>query len=198
MNRKIGMVGAGLNALSVAVFAIALGFDIPFLGYSSSIFIALSFVLMVSAFSNKCAAGNAAMIFAAIYATFIILIYFTQLTTLRNEALSLEMARLLNYSAFSWFFNLNLMGYGLMSLSGFFASLTIKVRTKSHKILKYMLMGHGIFFISGFIMPILGIFTDMDGADIIGTIVLLVWCAIFLPIGILSYLYFRDGGEDTI
>jgi len=197
MNKKIGTIAALANVLSVSIFALATIFVWPFVAYFSSMFIAFSFVPMVCAFSAQATpdartAGNTAVIFAGMYAVFIVIIYFTQLTTLRNETLSPEMTTLLDYSAFSWFFNLNLMGYGLMSLSTFFAGLTLRVRKKSHGVLKFMLLGHGIFFISGIIMPMLGVFSAMDDAHFIGSLILLIWCAIFIPIGMLSYFYLQE------
>jgi hypothetical protein len=51
---------------------------------------------------------------------------------------------------------------------------------------------HGIFAISCFFMPILGIFnSNMTGGEIIGTMVLEFWCIYFMPICILSYRYFK-------
>jgi len=159
-------------------------------------FIAYSFVPLICSFAEygkpqTKTAGKTAMIFAGMYATLILIVYFTQLTILRNETLSSEAVFLLDYSAFGLFFNLNLLGYGLMSLSTFFAGFTVDIRTKSDKALKCLLMLHGIFFISCLIIPILGVFSSMEGADIIGTFVLLFWCAFFAPIGILSFAYFK-------
>jgi len=200
MDKKIGMIASAANALAVTTFAVFLVVDFYFGAVIASIFIALSFVPMVAAFAAKGkaetrATGNTAMIFAAIYATFILMVYFTQVTTLHNESIGGEIGFMLNYQNFSWFFNLNLLGYGMMSLSTFFAGLTVSGSTKTSKALRIMLMGHGIFFISSFIMPILGVFTNMDGSDAtwIGSLVLLIWSAIFLPIGILSFDYFRKG-----
>jgi len=205
MNKKIGMIASAANGFFVASFGVltAIGLldvDVFYWAVIASIFIALSFVPMVAAFAAKCkqeakAKGNTAMIFAAIYATFILMVYFTQITTLHNESIGEEIGFMLNYLNFSWFFNLNLLGYGIMSLSTFFAGLTIYTQSKGDKVLKGMLMGHGIFFVSSFIMPVLGVFTNMDGTDAtwIGGTVLLIWSAIFLPISILSFNYFRKG-----
>jgi multidrug efflux pump subunit AcrB len=195
MTKKIGTIAAMTNALSVAAFAVSMIVNWLFVSYISSIFIALSFVPMVCAFAAKGrpetkAAGFAAIAFASIYTTFILLVYFTQITTLQNESLSREIATLLDYTAFSWFFNLNLLGYGFMSLSTFFAAFTINAHTKPGKFLKYMLAGHGIFAVTCFTMPILGIFSNLEGADFIGTLVLLAWCVIFLPIGLCAVCHF--------
>jgi len=199
MNRKIGMYSAIINVFAVIAFAIFILTGFSFGSYLASMLIAYSFVPLICSFSwhgrpETETAGKTAMIFAGMYATFILLIYFTQVTTLRNEVLTEQAMSLLDYTAFGWFFNLNLLGYGLMSLATFFAGLTVEIKTTADKALKYLLLIHGIFVVSGIIMPILGIFTGMEGADFIGTIILLFWCAMFTPIGILSFKYFKGNG----
>ena len=196
MNRKIGMYSALINTSSVLIFAVCLLTDIAFGSYIASMAIAFSFVPLMCALAARSraetkAAADIAMIFAGMYATFILIIYFTQVTTLRNEILTEQAAALLDYTTFGLFFNLNLLGYGLMSVSTFFIGLTIQTSPKSDKALKWLLIAHGVFAITGFIMPITGIFTNMEGADIIGTFILLFWCAFFAPIGLLSYKYFK-------
>ena len=196
MGSKIGFWSAIINVCSVLGFAICMLADFLFGSYLASMLIAFSFVPMICAFaangkSKMRTAGNTAMIFAGMYAMFILLVYFTQVTTLRNESLSEQAVSLLDYTNFGWFFNLNLLGYGFMSASTFFAGLTIDIKHKAEKWLKYLLMIHGVFAVSCFIMPILGVFTNMDGADAIGTYILLFWCVYFIPVGILSFSYFN-------
>ncbi|MCL2397049.1 MAG: hypothetical protein FWC93_03190 [Defluviitaleaceae bacterium] len=198
MNRKIGIYSSIINVCAVAGFAVCLLFGFTFGSYLASMFIAYSFVPMVCAFAAKGkpetkTAGNVSMMFAGMYAVFILLVYFTQITTLRNENLTEQAAALLDYSAFGWFFNLNLLGYGLMSLSTFFAGMTIDVKSKADKALKYLLMIHGVFAVTCFVMPILGVFADMQGADLVGTAILAFWCIYFIPVGALSFKYFREG-----
>ncbi|MCL2854942.1 MAG: hypothetical protein FWE21_04915 [Defluviitaleaceae bacterium] len=195
MDKKIGMYSGAANTFAVMAFAASMIFGFDFGGYLASMFISLSFLPLACAFAERSrarAAGKTAVAFAAVYVTFILIIYFAQLTTLRNETLTNQAAALLDYQAFGLFFNLNLLGYGVMSLSTFFLGLTITPKTKADKVLKCLLMIHGIFFISGLVMPISGVFTTMEGADFIGTIVLLVWCAYFAPIGILSFKHFKE------
>ena len=81
------------------------------------------------------------------------------------------------------------IGYIIMAAGFHYES---AVESKSDKWLKYLMMIHGIFFISCFIMPMTGVFTNMANGDNgnAGTIALLFWCAYFIPIGILSYRHF--------
>jgi putative Mn2+ efflux pump MntP len=63
---------------------------------------------------------------------------------------------------------------------------------KSDKWLKALLMVNGVFFVTCFAMPLLGLFTeDMKGANWIGTAVLEFWCMYFIPVGILSFIHFK-------
>lgn len=79
-----------------------------------------------------------------------------------------------------------------MALSTFFTGLTIDGKTKSDKVLKWLMLIHGIFFIVCLIMPMTGILTQTADSDSSkgGVIALECWCAYFIPIGILSFVHF--------
>jgi len=81
-----------------------------------------------------------------------------------------------------------------MSLAALFAGLTIKSQTKADKWLKYLLMVHGVFFISCLIVPMLGVF-KADQPTWIGIAVLEFWCLYFCPVSILSFLHFSNCRE---
>jgi hypothetical protein len=137
--------------------------------------------------------GLIALSFSILYGLFITLVYYTQLTTVHLTNLSEEIAGLIDYSKFGLFFNYDLLGYAFMALSTFFVGIKLETKNRGEKILKYLLCIHGIFAISCFILPMIGIFNEnMHGRDIIGTIVLEFWCIYFIPICILSYKYFKN------
>ena len=199
MNRKIGMIGSLVNALTVLGFAVFLLTGFKFGYYFICIFLSISFVCMIAAFDAECTeenkvAGKVSMMFAAIYATYIMLVYFTQCTTVRNETLTGDVLKILDYSNLSLMFNIDLLGYGIMALSTFFIGLTIRVKNKKDKALKILLLVHGIFFLSCLIMPMTGMFVGSGGSTSNGGIMALeVWCIYFFPIGILSWLHFKQG-----
>ena len=199
MNKKIGMIGSIINCITVFLFALFMIIDYNFGSYFICIFLSLSFVMMIAAFENECTednkvAGKIALSFASIYSVLIMIVYYTQCTSVINDKLSEETLKVLDYRNLGLFFNLDLLGYGIMALSTFFIGLTINVKNKKDKALKYLLLIHGIFFISCFIMPITGIFANAGGSSSIGGVVALeIWCLYFLPIGILSYLHFKEG-----
>lgn len=199
MNKRIGMYCSVVNFIAVICFALSmlLGFDNG--SYFSSMFIAFSFVPMICGyayFSEKNAklAGYVSMAFAAIYTAIILLVYFAQLTTVRLNDLTQQAAVLLDFQQCGLLFHYDLLGYAVMSLAAFFAGLTIKPQTKTDRWLKYLLMVHGVFFISCLIMPMLGIF-KADSPAWIGVAVLEFWCFYFCPVSILSFLYFSHCRE---
>ena len=191
MNQKIGMTSSIVNVTAVGMFALSMLTGSTFLSYLSSMFIALSFVPMMCAFcfyarDDRKVAGIISIGFSAIYATIILLVYFAQLTTLRLDVLTEQAVKLLDFQKFGLFFNYDMLGYALMALSTFFAGLTLS----KNKWLKSLLLIHGIFFISCLIIPMMGIFNS-EGNPLIGIIVLETWCIYFIPVGLLSYRFFK-------
>ncbi len=191
------MYGSLLNLCSVALFALSMLMGSPFGSYLTSMFIAFSFVPMVCAFASYGppegkAAGYAAMAFGAGYAVIILLVYFAQVTAVRLNELTEQASQILDYTKFGLFFSYDLLGYGFMALSTFFAGLTLRPATKGEGWLKGLLMVHGVFFISCLLLPMLGLFSpEMQGADWIGVLVLEIWCAYFIPVAALSFGFFK-------
>ena len=69
----------------------------------------------------------------------------------------------------------------------------------SSDLLKYLMMIHGVFFVSCFFMPMTGMFTSMaegkgSGG---GSIALLFWCVYFMPVGILAWKHFGTEKETS-
>jgi hypothetical protein len=205
MNKKVGIVFSLLTFFAILSFAIFMLLGIilnnDIIGnngsYFSSIFIALGFIPMICSYlsftsdKNK-AFGYISLSFSIMYGIIIIIVYYTQLTTVRLEILSEEITVLLDYSNFSLFFNYNLLGYMFMSLSTFFIGIALETKDKKEMVLKKLLCIHGIFAISCFIMPLLGLFKNLTGGKFIGIIILEFWCIYFMPICILSYRYFKN------
>jgi hypothetical protein len=197
MNRKIGMAGALINALTVFLFAVFLLVGFKFGYFFVCIILAISFVCMVAALEaqgteDTRAAGRAALVFSAIYATLIIIVYYTQCTTVFNENLGEEAARILDYKYMGLIFNLDMLGYGIMAIATFFIGLTVKVNNKIDKALKFLLIGHGLFFPGCLIMPMTGVFISSTGSHSMGGVIALeIWCLYFLPVGILAFLHFK-------
>ena len=200
MNNKIGAAGALVDLLAVLGFAVSMLLGLNYVSYFCSMFIAFGFVIMMCGFLHFAAperktAGYVAAAFSAVYAAIILIVYFTQLTTVRLATLTEQTRELLDFQQMGMFFSLDLLGYALMSLATFFAGLTVEPKDKPSKWLRALLMIHGVFFISCLLMPMLGVF-QADSPAWIGVAVLEFWCAYFCPIAALSLHYFRGQTEQ--
>ena len=199
MNQKISACSSAVNFIAVLCFAISMLLGLDDSSYFFSMFIAFSFVAMTCGYAyfaetDVKLAGFVSVAFSAIYAAIILLVYFAQLTTVRFNHLTQQAAALLDFQQCGLLFNYDLLGYGVMSLAAFFAGLTIKPQAKTEQWLKYLLMVHGVFFISCFTVPMLDVF-KADHPKWIGIAVLEFWCLYFCPISILSFLHFSNCRE---
>lgn len=198
MNRLISKIGAAIVTVSVIIFAVCLITDFSFGSYFVCMFLPIGYIMMSAGFHHESGeehkvAANVGMIFSAVYAVLIFLVYFAQTTNVRLDDMNEQAMKILDFKRGGLIFSYDLLGYGMMSLSMFFIGLTIKVKSRADKWLKYLMMIHGAFFIGCFIMPMTGVFSEMsDGGTSIGGVVALVfWCIYFLPIGILAFLHFK-------
>ena len=197
MNKLIPKIGAVIVAVTVFLFAVCMIVKFHFGSYLVCMFLPIGYIMMVAGFQHECCeeqrvSAIIGLVFSAIYAVLIFLVYFAQTTSVRLEDLNEQAIRILNYQRGGLLFNYDLLGYGMMALSTFFIGLSIKADSNSDKWLKGLMMVHGIFFISCFVMPMTGVFTSMATGETGngGTIALVAWCAYFLPIGILAYRHF--------
>ena len=197
MNKSIPKIGAAIVATSVFLFALCMIVDFPFGSYLVCMFLPIGYIMMAAGFQHECSderqvAANIGMVFSAIYAALIFLVYFAQTTSIRQEPLTEQAIRLLDYQRGGLLFNYDLLGYGMMALSTFFIGLSVEANSTADKWLKYLLLVHGVFFIGCFIMPMTGVFTSMASGETAsgGTVALLIWCIYFFPIGVLAYKHF--------
>lgn len=198
MNKTIASAGALTATISVLLFAVFMLVPFNFGSYFVCMLLPIGYIMMTCGFSNESdeqhrVAANVGMTFAAVYAVLVFLVYFAQNTAVRLDQLDEQAMEILDYQRGGLFFSYDLLGYAMMALSTFFVGLTINAKTKADKWLKYLMLGHGIFFFSCFIMPMTGIFSTMSNGEnsIGGVIALEFWCAYFTPIGILSLIHFR-------
>lgn len=198
MNRIIPKIGAAIVTITVFLFAVCMIVDFPFGSYIVCMFLPLGYIMMVVGFQyesceERRVPANIGVAISVIYAVLIFLVYFAQTTSVRLEDLNEQAVRILDYQRGGLLFNYDLLGYGMMALSTFFIGLSIIPKSKADKWLKYLMIVHGVFFISCFIMPMTGVFTSMASGEGEngGTIALLGWCAYFLPIGVLAYKHFQ-------
>ena len=198
LNKTIAKVGSGIVTVTVFLFALFLIINNSMGSFFVCLILPLGFIMMTAGLHNECendrkVAANIGLALAAVYCTFIMLVYFTQLTTVKNEQLTEQAANLLTMGKCGLIFNFDLLGYGIMALSTFFTGLSMKTENKADKWLKAFMMIHGVFYFSCTFMPITGIFSKMSsgGDGLGGRLALVVWCVYFLPVGILSFFHFR-------
>lgn len=200
LNRTVPRIGAAVVAVSVFLFAVCLIVNFSFGSYFVCMFLPMGYIMMAAGFHHEStddrkAVSMIGMVFSAVYATLILLVYFAQTTSVRLGGLSEDALGILDFRRGGLIFNYDLLGYGMMALSTFFIGSSIQADSKEGKWLKYLMMIHGIFFIGCFIMPMTGMFAGMTNGETVngGVIALVCWCVYFLPIGILAYRHF--GGQ---
>ena len=200
LNKIISKVGSSIVTVTVFLFALFLMINFPTGYFFVCLILPIGFIMMTAGIQNECegdrkVAANIGLILAAVYATFIMLVYFAQLTTVKNELLNEQAANLLVFGKFGLIFNYDLLGYGVMALSTFFTGLSMKPKNKTDKWLRALMLIHGVFYFSCTFMPMTGMFAKMSsgGDGIGGRLALVVWCLYFLPIGILSFIHFTKG-----
>ena len=193
-NHQLGRLGAFTAGSATLLFALAMlipnkAVSGP-LSYGTSMFISFGYLLMacgLTAFAPRERTGcaHAAVAFAAAYVAVICLVYYTQLTTVAQQGASAELLNALTYRPGTWMFNVDMLGYGLLSISTFFAGLAVTPKTNGDAWLRRLLMIHGIFAPACLLFPMLGVFQPEAGAaggDLFGVIVLEFWCVYFLPV----------------
>ncbi len=197
LNKMIPKAGSAIVAATVFLFAMFLIINYSMGSFFVCLILPIGFIMMTAGLHGECeddrkVAANIGLILAAVYATLIMLVYFTQLTTVNNEQLNEQATNLLDFSKFGLIFNYDLLGYGVMALSTFFTGLSMKPKNKTDKWLRALMIIHGVFYFSCTFMPITGMFAKMssDGEGIGGRLALVAWCVYFLPVGILSFLHF--------
>ena len=200
LNKMIPKAGSAIVTVTVFLFALFLIINYSMGSYFVCLILPLGFIMMTAGLHNECendrkVAANSGMVLAAVYCVLIMVVYFTQLTTVKNEDLNEQAANLLSMGRLGLIFNYDLLGYGIMALSTFFTGLSMKAKNEADKWLKALMMIHGVFYFSCTFMPMTGIFSKMssDGDGLGGRLALVAWCVYFLPIGVLAYRHF--GGQ---
>ena len=198
LNKMIPQVGSAIVTVTVFLFALFLIINYSMGSFFVCLILPIGFIMMTAGLHNEIesdrkVAANIGLILAGVYSTFIMLVYFTQLTTVNNEQLTEQAANLLEMGKCGLIFNFDLLGYGVMALSTFFTGLSMKAKNKADKWLKAFMMIHGVFYFSCTFMPITGVFSKMSsgGDGLGGRLALVAWCVYFLPVGILSFLHFK-------
>lgn len=203
-NEKIGLYSAIVAGLSTVVFALSILVDhILLISFGICIVLSFSYIILTCAFAaqanqDKKVFAYAGLSFASVYAVFINLVYFTQLTTVNQQAASKDVIDVLTYTPGSWIFSLDIFGYAMMAVSTFFVGLTFFPISRTDKWLKALLTLHGLFAF-GIVTPMLNLFNgpDVDSTNKMGVIVLEIWSLFFIPMMILAAKHFKERCDSS-
>ena len=85
LNKMIPKAGSAIVTVTVFLFAIFQVINFPMSSFFVCLFLPIGFIMMVAGLNNECesdrkVAANIGMVFAAVYCTLIMLVYFAQLT----------------------------------------------------------------------------------------------------------------------
>jgi len=146
----IPKAGSAIVTVTVFLFALFLIINYSMGSYFVCLILPLGFIMMTAGLHNECendrkVAANIGLTLAAVYCTFIMLVYFTQLTTVKNEQLTEQATYLLSMGKCGLIFNYDLLGYGIMALSTFFTGLSMKAKNKADKWLKALILSSRVF-----------------------------------------------------
>ena len=139
LNKMIPKVGSAIVTVTVFLFALFLIINYSMGSFFVCLILPIGFIMMSAGLHNEIESdrkvgANIGLILAGVYSTFIMLVYFTQLTTVNNEQLTEQAANLLEMGKCGLIFNFDLLGYGVMALSTFFTGLSMKAKNKNRQV----------------------------------------------------------------
>lgn len=193
-NINVGIISAAGAGLCTVLFAIFIIIGADMCSYFICLLLSIFYLVMsvsnnsIVKDSNKMI-SNIAVVFAVIYCTLICIVYYTQISFVRLGNPSKEVLSIVAYfPPKTAFFAIDILGYTFLALSTLFIAFTIE----KNKILKIILITHGIVGTLGFITPLLSYFYKMqeNSSDNTGSIALFIWCILFIPICFLFAKYF--------
>lgn len=206
-NEKLGQVSAWVTAIATILFA---GFMIlpdkrlsGMLSYAICIVLAFGYLGLACAFAvtavpERRASAYFGMALAGVYTVFITLVYYSQITTVFHQTAAVDVLQAITYQPGSWMFNLDLFGYGVMSLSTFFIGLSVIADSRAEKWMRGLMLAAGVFALSSIVMPMLNLFSgEGEGSDVFGILALEFWCLYFAPVMILAAGYFKRRKEAS-
>ncbi len=201
MNRWMAQGAALIVAAAVCGFALSMILGSENGSYAASMALAWGYLVLAGGLANEAeedcrVAANAGTAFATLYAGFATAVYFVQLTTVLHRSASPDIRAMLSYQALgSVMFNFELLGYALMALSTLFIGLTIGSVSSPARWLRWTLIAHGVFAPICLALPIIDAFGAMPRAQgaAIGVAISFGWCAYFLPVAVLAFVYLWTG-----
>ena len=192
--KYLGMSSALLAALLTSLFGIFIVLNNPMVYFITCLFLAMSVVVMaisLKSFVNirKKVLAECAVLFGAMYAILVSMVYYTQIAIVLKGTLSTDLLMIVSDIPGSVFFYIDMFGYCFLCLATLFIAFAIE----GHKTLRGFLFAHSAIFIPTFLLPFMPIaFSTVEPAagQVSGPLILVLWCAIFVPVCLLLARYF--------
>lgn len=110
MNRQIPRIGAAIVCVTVSLFAVCLIADFSFGSYLVCMFLPLGYIMTAAGLQREAeedrkVAANVGLVFSAVYATLILLVYFAQTTSVRLDGLDNDALSVLDFRRGGLLFN---------------------------------------------------------------------------------------------
>lgn len=194
-NRVVGHGAALTVAGMVALFAVLVlvslgGVTTPDLSFASVLTSSVAFVVMQVAVLQLAPTGLRifavlAVSFGIMFSTYICLAYYVQLAVVRTNPLDVSepVLRLVRYAPGSVAFALDMLGFSFLCLS--VLALYPLFAATGGRALKAAILVNGVLALPTFLFPIFFIVRGSAPSEVAGSIVMLVWCVIFLPVPVL-------------
>ncbi len=203
---RLGYWSALLVTVWVALFGLSmfLGlFGIATLHFSFFVCLLLapSFVVMMTSIHHQAPAekkiwSHLGLSFAVIYAVFATIVYYVQLTAIRNS--SGDALRPFVYDPGTVFFAVDMLGYGFMCLSTWFAAPVFVHGDRLSAWIRRLAILHGLLVFSTLLAPaFMSASAPSGGADDnAARLAMISWCLLFGTLSLLVARYFRHQGRQ--
>lgn len=193
---RLGVCSSVGAAASTAAFGISLAADNRPVYFTACLLISVCVVTMAVAFRHvvpgeRRALADCAVAFSCIYATFVSMVYYTQLAVVLPGRLDDAGVRLVSDVPGTAFFYLDMFGYVMLCLATLFMALALEPGTS--RLLRALLLLHGAILVPTYLLPYLPVsFAPSEsGAQSAGGVRILIgWCALFVPICLLTARHF--------
>lgn len=206
VNLKAGKYSSLAAGICTVIFGLLIILDfavkIAMAQFLVCFLLAISFVILANSLyavadPKKKLWGRIAVSFAVMYAVYICLVYYSQMTVIQLGAVPKDSLPLIEYAPGSWLFAIDMLGYAFLALSTLAAAFLFTKKGLEKKI-KVLLIIHGALAIPTAVFPALPLFSGasaVESASIGGSLALLVWCAIFAPACFMLTRYFSFGSK---
>lgn len=163
-------------------------------------FLAISYVVVANSLCSVASPrakiwGRLTASFANIYAVYICLVYYSQLTVVHLGLVPQGSLPLIEFVPGTWLFAVDMLGYTFLALSTLAAAFLFGNRGLERTI-RVLLIVHGALAIPVALFPALPLFGTAQGvqsASLGGSFALLAWCVVFAPVCFLLARYFSLG-----